>query len=382
MIRVLVAGMTETIGGLENFIMNYYRHFDQEQFRFDFLCRFPRCAYQEEVEKNGSRVYCVTRRSKNPIRYYKEIYTFFRKHGRDYDVFWDNECMFNDVTPLHLAQRSKIPVRIAHSHNAGNMDTSLKGRLQGLLHRLQKRRAARCVTDLWACSNAAGAWAFPAKALTGGRYQVVYNAIDSKRFAFDAVARSVCREQLDLGDRFTIGCVGRLQYQKNQAFLLEAFTLFAKTPLGKDARLLLLGTGPDAETLQAKAASLGIERSVIFLGYRPDTEHYLQAMDVFALPSRFEGLGIAAIEAQCCGLPSLVSRAVPQEAAVTDLVRFLPNESPAAWSEAFAQLAENRPARYSRDREVDDAGYGINNAAKKLAELMKNRIGAAKHEAT
>ncbi|MEN6418627.1 MAG: glycosyltransferase family 1 protein [Clostridiaceae bacterium] len=380
MIRVLVAGMTGTVGGLENFIMNYYRQVDKELFQFDFLCRFPRCAYQEEIERNGGRFFSVTRRSKNPFRYYREIHTFFRKHGHEYDVFWDNECMFNDVTPLQLARREGIPVRIAHSHNAGNMDTSPKGRLQGFLHRLQKWQVVRCATDLWACSDTAGAWAFPKRFRTGKKYRVVLNAIDTERFVFSDASRSACRKQLALGDHFTIGCVGRLQYQKNQAFLLEAFALFTKSSIGKDARLLLLGTGPDAEALQEQAVSLGIERSVMLIGYRPDTEHYLQAIDVFALPSRFEGLGIAVIEAQCSGLPCLVSQAVPTEAAVTDLVRFLPVENPAVWADAFSQLAENRPARYSKNKEINNAGYEISTAAKGLAELLKKRTGTPTYE--
>lgn len=380
MIRVLVAGMTGTVGGLENFIMNYYRQFDKEQFQFDFLCRFPLCAYQEEVEGNGGRFFSVTRRSKNPFRYYREIHTFFRKHGHEYDVFWDNECMFNDVTPLQLARQKGIPVRIAHSHNAGNMDTSLKGRLQGLLHRLQKRQVVHCATDLWACSDTAGAWAFPERARTSKKYRVVLNAIDTERFVFSETSRSACRKQLALGDHFTIGCVGRLQYQKNQAFLLKAFALFTKSSIGKDTRLLLLGTGPDAEALQEQAVSLGIERSVMLIGYRPDTEHYLQAIDVFALPSRFEGLGIAVIEAQCSGLPCLVSQAVPKEAAVTDLVRFLPTENPAVWADAFSQLAENRPTRHSKNKEINNAGYEIRTAAQGLAELLKERTGTPVYE--
>lgn len=379
MIRILVVGMTETIGGLENFIMNYYRLFDKNQFQIDFLCRFPRCAYQEEIEQNGSRVFNIMRRSKNPIQYYQQIHAFFRENGSNYDVLWDNECMFNDITPLQLAARYQIPMRIAHSHNAGNMDTSLKGRLQGLLHHLQKHRMTRYATDLWACSKIAGAWAFSERNGEGANYRVIPNAIDSERFAFDAAKRSACRERLALDNRFTIGCVGRLQYQKNQALLLQAFALFAKHPLGADARLLLLGTGPDAEALQAQAVSLGIERLVLFLGYRADTEHFLQAMDVFALPSRFEGLGIAAIEAQCSGLPCLVSRAVPQEVAVTGLIRFLSGDNPADWADAFLQLAENRPARCSRSTEIDAAGYGINDAAERLAERFKQQIGVIMH---
>lgn len=360
--------------------MNYYRHFDHEQFRCDFLCRFPRCAYQKEIQESGDTVYHVVRRSKNPIRYYKEIITFFHKNGKSYDVLWDNECMFNDITPLALAYSTGIPIRIAHSHNSGNMDTRLKGRIQGFLHHVHKQLLTVYATDLWACSRLAGEWAFPANVLSSTKYRIIRNAIDIDHFSFHPDIRTFYRKQLGLDDHFTIGCVGRLQYQKNQTFLLDAFARFLNHPQGRDSRLLLIGTGPDRSRLLAQAASLGIEESVIFLGYRPDVECYLQAMDVFALPSRFEGLGIAVIEAQCCGLPCLVSNAIPQEAAVTELVRFLPITNMNEWVASLSQIIGNRPARSARHTDIDNAGYGIVHASKELCDLLSKRVNGVVHD--
>lgn len=375
MIRVLVVGMTNIIGGLETFVINYLERLAGERVRFDVLCRFPDCAFSEKIERLGGRVFSVTRRSKNPARFYAEIHAFFRDHGGEYDVIWDNECMFNDVTPLRLAKRAGIPVRIAHSHNAGNMDVSLKGRIQEALHYMHRRGIARVATDFWACSGSAGEWAFPDAVRAGARYRRIPNAIDTRRFAFSPEARAVYRESLGLGERFTIGHVGRLQYQKNQMFLLEAFARLLRWEGMGNARLLLAGDGPEAEALRRRAEALNIGGSIEFLGFCADTVPVFQAMDVFALPSRFEGLGIVALEAQCGGLPCLVSSAVPREVMATDLVEFLPIDDPAVWADAFARLAAKRHARRARDGEVADAGFDIDRAAEEVLRLLHERTG-------
>ena len=95
-LRVLVVGWTATTGGIEHFLMAYCGKMNRERVQFDFLCRFSPIACQKEAEKIG-KIYTITRRSSDVMRYYREINDFFREHGHEYDVIWDNECMFNDI---------------------------------------------------------------------------------------------------------------------------------------------------------------------------------------------------------------------------------------------------------------------------------------------
>ena len=89
--RILVFGMNENPGGVESFIMNYFREFNREKLALDFLCNSnAKIAYESELVSKGARVFHVTARSKNPIRYYWEMYRFFKKYASDYQAIWVN----------------------------------------------------------------------------------------------------------------------------------------------------------------------------------------------------------------------------------------------------------------------------------------------------
>lgn len=369
-IRVLVVGMTATVGGIENFLMAYCGRIDRRRVRFDFLTRFEDAAYPEKRAAIGN-TYVIPRRSEDPVRFYREIRAFFEAHAHEYDVLWDNECMFNDMTPLQLAAEFGIPVRIAHSHNPQNMDVSLRGRGQEVLHRTQRTQLSRWANVLWACSERSARWACPAMDIP---HAVIANAIDVRAFRHDRRVRQEVREQYGLTDCLVVGHVGRLQYQKNQGFLLEAFSrLKVREPR---ARLVLAGDGPDLTDLEAKAVSLGIASDVLFLGVRDDVPRLMQAFDLFAMPSRFEGLGMAALEAQAAGLPCVLSDAVPQEAAVTEDVTFLPQDDPDLWAERMLDVLEETPRRIRQDnvQRMTEAGYEIGGAAQRLTERFEQLV--------
>lgn len=364
-IRVLVVGWTATVGGIEHFLMAYCGRMDKQRVQFDFLCRFSPIACQEEAEKIG-RVYTVTRRSSDMQRYYHEISAFFQAHGDEYDIIWDNECMFNDMTPLKLAARHGIPIRIAHCHNPQNMDKTAIGRVQGFLHRVNHHQLSRYANVLWACSEDSAKWACPAMDIP---CDVIPNAIDAQNFRYDPGIRREVREQYGLENCLVVGHVGRLQYQKNQTFLLDAFChLHEREP---NARLMLVGDGPDLTELEAKAVTLGVQNAVLFLGVRDDVNRLLQAFDLFVMPSHFEGFGMAALEAQAAGLPCLLSANVPKETKVTEHVEFLAAEDPAIWAEHMLNMLEAHYPRRDETQVLSEAGYDITQAAERLTARME-----------
>ena len=373
-IRVLVVGMTATVGGIENFLMTYCSRIDRSRVQFDFLTRFEDAAYPEIRAAIGN-TYVIPRRSEDPVRFYREIRRFFREHGGEYDVLWDNECMFNDMTPLQLAAEAGIPVRIAHSHNPQNMDVSLRGRGQEILHRTQRAGLSRWATALWACSAHSAQWACPRMDLP---CTIIPNAIDAEAFRHDRRVRQEVRDQYDLADCLVVGHVARLQYQKNQGFLLQAFArLRQREPR---ARLVIVGDGPDLTDLEVKAVELDIAHDVLFLGVRDDVPRLMQAFDLFVMPSRFEGLGMAALEAQAAGLPCILSDAVPREAAQTEDVTFLPADDPDIWAEKMLDVLEMQEHRIRPDnvRLITDAGYGISTAADRLAERFEQLVSRSR----
>lgn len=369
-IRVLVVGVSDTAGGVENFLMTYCGRIDPKRVRFDFLTRYEQAAYPEQRRAIG-KTYRIPLRSEDPARFYRELRTFFEHHAKEYDVIWDNEYMFNDLTPLKLAAEYEIPVRIAHSHNPQNVDPTPAGRAREVLHRTQRRMLARYATVLWACSEESAKWACPAMNLP---FTIIPHAVDVQRFRYREDVRSEVRAHYGLTDCLVVGCVGRLQYQKNHGFLLESFArLHQREPR---ARLVLVGEGPELLALEAKAVSLGVSEAVLFLGHRDDVPRLLQAFDLFVMPSRVEGLGMAAVEAQAAGLPCILSSAFPEHAAITEDVTFLPPEDPDLWAERMLDTLESlvECVRPDTTQALARAGYELTEAADCLASRFEQLV--------
>lgn len=136
------------------------------------------------------------------------------------------------------------------------------------------------------------------------------------------------------------------------------------------AVLLLVGTGPLEPDIQKKVEQEGLSGRVVFAGYRKDVPALLQAMDVFCLPSRFEGLGIVLVEAQAAGLPCLISQAVPEEGVLTGLVTKLPLAR-SLWAEKIRSLRHENPIRPDTLRAITDAGYNIKIQIKEIERLYR-----------
>ncbi|HEY9898968.1 MAG TPA: glycosyltransferase [Pantanalinema sp.] len=142
--------------------------------------------------------------------------------------------------------------------------------------------------------------------LSARRSRVIPNGIDPARFRPDPLARARLRRALGVAEgEPLIGLYGRLTRQKAQAFFLRAAAeVLAREPA---ARFMLVGDGEDRAALAALASGLGLGGRLLMLGSRSDVPALLSATDVFVLPSLWEGLPIALLEAMACGVPSIAS---------------------------------------------------------------------------
>ena len=141
--------------------------------------------------------------------------------------------------------------------------------------------------------------------------------------------------------------------------ILEVFKEILK--MRPTAHLLLVGgTGDLENVVRQKTKELGIEGMVIFAGNRNDVPQLLSAMDVFLFPSLMEGLPLSLLEAQCTGLPCVISDAIPEEACLTDLVKCLSlKESPETWADAIIKQAVLCRDRTIYPQKIATAGYDI-----------------------
>ena len=347
-------------GGIEAFLTNVIRAMDPAGLKIDIVCaKLGRSIFTAQLMERNVGFYQLSGSVRRVGENWRLLQKFLKK--RQYDVLYVNAYQSLSLGCLRLAEESGISVRIAHSHNTA-LRKSLTQPLKLVLHCWARKNYSDVMTCRWACSKAA------AKFLFGETddWHFIPNGIDVSRFRFDPEEREKSRKELGLDGKMAIGNIGRLCYQKNQEFLLDVFR--EVLVLCPESALLLVGEGEDRPKLLEKAKALGVKDSVIFCGATDKVERLYWAMDVFVFPSRFEGLGIAAVEAQAAGLPVICSEHIPREAWVTDQVTQLSlSVGSNAWAEAIRK-AKAPPDRTAAAEMVSAAGYEIKTVAKKLKE--------------
>jgi glycosyltransferase involved in cell wall biosynthesis len=366
-IRVLHVLQRMEAGGSQAFLMNLYRNIDRSKIQFDFLVEYKqRQFYDDEIEKLGGRIFRSSfHEDYNPYRFKHFLKQFFANHP-EYRVVHCHAYTIG-AWVLRAAYEAGIPVRIAHSHN-NNM--TLEPLLPFKL--IMRRRFPAYATELMAASTEAGNFLF-------GKlpFIVVRNAIDISSFCFDQTVRDQVRSELGFTDNdFVIGNVGRLEQQKNQKFLLDVFSeLQKKQP---NARLLMVGNGSLREELTVRATNLGIADRITLLSNRSDMDRLYQAMDVFVLPSLFEGLGIVAIEAQSAGLPTICSKGVAEDANVSPLFQRVPLEDgPSAWVRAIVDNVGVREPVLGPDG-AKAHGFDVKDSSLKMQEWYLKEVADAR----
>lgn len=345
--------------GVYRYIFNHMQYMDRERYQFSFLTKNPEDLRKtKEFEKYRFPVYAlcnVERDNPNGLR--DEV---TRILGEGFDAIHLHTSSWRGFMIEQVAMESGIPRVIVHSHSTGIDETDEKVRAERLIqHNAYKEKfSMEYATDVCACSGLAGDWLF-GEQIPREIIRIFPNAIDGKRFRFQKKLRQEMRRKLGFEERTVIGNVGRYCYQKNQEFLLEVFSRAHKRE--PSLFLLLIGQGELMQELKKRAEKLGVERDVCFLGWQENIEEYLQVMDIFCLPSRFEGLAISAIEAQAAGLPCFLADTICKESALTELVRFLPLDVE-AWVEHLIHPA-NYGVRENREDEIIKSGYDIRTAA-------------------
>lgn len=202
---------------------------------------------------------------------------------------------------------------------------------------------------------------FTPRIIRSKKIQYVYNSVSVSTFQYQETVRSAMREKLGVSDAYVIGHVGNFLYVKNHTFLLDVFAKVAQKD--SSARLLLIGDGDLFAQMQAKAAALQIQDRVIFAGRVSDVQNYFQAMDVFVLPSHFEGMPIVSCEAQVNGLPCLLSDKISKDARIINHCRFLPIDSAQCWAEEILRCKKDS----RKDAVVVNKNYIYDN--RKIAEV-------------
>ena len=331
------------IGGSQAFVMNLYRNIDLSQIQFDFVVfQEDRQGFYDEVESRGGTIYTAQQyKGINHIDFVLWWKNFFQQHP-EYQVVHGH---VRSTASIYLAEAKKQGrYTIAHSHSTSN-GTGISKIIKNTLQIPLKYMDNYC----FSCSDKAGEWLFgKKKTLDKSKYVVIPNAIDLMRFSFHEQIRRDIKEQYGLQNKFVVGHIGRLTTPKNHKFLIDVFQETKK--LVPQAHLLLVGDGELKEELHSYCKQHDLLNDVTFAGAQTETEKYYSAMDVFVFPSLWEGLGIVVIEAQASGLPCILSEAIPQDVAITDLVKYYNlNQNPSEWAAAISQYSTCKRNKLSED---------------------------------
>jgi glycosyltransferase involved in cell wall biosynthesis len=369
MLRILhVVGAMER-AGVETWLMHVLRRLDRRRCTMDFLVHASGCsAYDEEIEALGSRVIRCPHPSR-PWRYARQLSRILERYG-PYDVVHSHVHHFSGLV-LRLAARAGVPVRIAHSHTDTREADRAAGALRHAYVRTMRRWIDRYGTAGLATSTLAAEALYGTSWRADPRIRVLPCGIDLRAFQAPCSRESV-RARLGIPeDALVLGHVGRFAAPKNQAFVVRV----AESAALREPRLwlLLVGEGPLRPAVERAVAEGPLRDRVRFTGARADVVELLQAAtDVFVLPSRVEGLGLALVEAQAAGVPCVVSDVVPAEVdVVPPLVRRLPLSAAAdTWAAAaLAMVASGGPPRSSAWRLLAGGPFDVTQSVRSLLEL-------------
>lgn len=361
---LIVVDYINNNSGVSSVVMNYYSHIDHSKVQMDFLLyEMPEENFLQYLQNHGSKVYCSGYPMKIGIRnYQKEIENFFKELEDEYSIVHVHIPNAAFVV-LKYAKRYGVNTRIMHSHNSRGAD----GVLKKIRNYILNKQGIFYANQYFACSKAAGEYLYGRK--RNQQVTIINNAIDLKKYSFCPESRDRIRKELEIGDEIVLGHVGRFSEQKNHKFLIEIANQLKTQKI--NFKLLLLGSGELQDQIKEQVEKSGLEKIVIFAGIVNNVKEYMDAMDIFLLPSLYEGLPCVCVEAQANGLPCFLSESITGEVALADSVHFLEISKASIWADMIIEMLNSKQQKRNHGEKNQYIGlnqYDIAIQAKILEE--------------
>ena len=356
MIKILMVVGKMNVGGIENYVMNILRNVDKNLVNIDllYITEEP-CFYDVEIKKLGYNIIRIHSRSEDFQKHNKELKSVLKKNN--YDVVHINYgtgmCFFDAM----ISKRCGVKKVIVHSHNSKGMNKTLNLILKTFLSNYTDEKVA--------CSKQAAEWMFRSK--DAKSVKVLNNFIDLSRFKFNHESRVFFRDKYNIKkDEFIIGEIARFNEQKNQNYLID---IIKKTP--SNYIFLFVGEGNLVGEFKKNISENNIRDRVIMIKNVKDPENYLNMMDLFVMPSLYEGLPLSLIEAQTNGLHCIVSKNIDSKADITGNVVFLPVDEMAKdeWVKMINDIFTINNRDEKAIEKVKKAGYSIESNIQNLYSL-------------
>ena len=347
--------------GITTYAMNYYKIIDPDKVHMDFCVYWDGSEnYEKEIKDTGATIFHL-KAGKNIYNHYKCCDEIL-KNG-NYHIIHDNTLSVS-IPIMQTAKKRGVPVRILHSHNSRLGETKVKEMRNRMIVPVLKNFS----TDFAACSEMA------ARALFGdSEYYLIPNIVFEQNLAFSKERREQTRRRMNAEGKIIIATVGRAVPQKNPLFALQVIKeVIKKHP---DVEYWWIGQGTMLDTIKDEAEKIGIQNQIRLLGNREDVPDLYQAMDIFFLPSLFEGLPVTGVEAQAEGLPSVLSSSITRELTYTDLIEFVSlNDTIDQWVAAIERQISRIGERRSYIQELRKSPFSEYHAGDYLTEIYERLL--------
>ena len=359
------------MGGVYGLVKNVITNNFDRSIKIDIAAieHFANTKNIELFNERGTQVFYVGYDGNKLLKQIK-CYSNLRKliKNNNYEYVHIHADVANKLFTSGLAAKySGAKKVILHSHAAGVDGKHRK--VKKYIHKFCRRFLKYIATDYVACSEVAAKWMFPN--VESEKIVIVNNGVDLDKFLFDAAVRYQIRNKLGIKDEILLGHVGRFCYQKNHEYFIEILKEIRKRNI--KAKLLLIGEGPDEQDFKEKIRKEQLDDMVIFYGTTNKVQELFMAMDVFLLPSHFEGLPIVGVEAQASGLPVILSDQIDRSAKLTDSVEFLDIKlnTAAKWVDVILKFRKRTDDRKCAYYFLKKEKFSIKDTVNEFLELYK-----------
>ncbi len=359
--NILYIGMSSHIGGIESFIFNTFIRLNDLGHNADFIAFEDHICFESEILRRGANIYHIPFRRNSPLGYLWGLFRFFSSHKGEYDVVHINLNSCSAIEPVFFSSLFGFRT-IVHSHNAYKSHRLITS----ILNKINKNLLPLMTKNFLACSREAGVSMFGNRSFT-----FIPNGINILKYRYSPQLAHNLKNKYGLENKLIVGHVGRLNYQKNQKFLIKIFYEIHKIDPG--AKLVLVGEGNDKAELEKEVASLKLKNDVLFYGKTNHVEKILNLFDVVVFPSLFEGLPISVIEYQANGLRCIISDQITDQVKATNLIyKMSLNESPAHWAEKAIELADQ--GREDMTDKLLKSSFSIDHECQVLLEYYRSIV--------
>lgn len=310
--------------GMSTMIMNYYKHFDHDEVKVDFLVnKLIDSDFEKTIKQNGDNIFWYKNRNRYPLSYIKFLKSLAMKNRYDIVYVHGNSAT---MAVEEFALRAADTKIIIHAHG----QTTDHPLLNFLLHPYFNKHYSAA----FAASEDAGEFLFRKKPFT-----IINNGIDGEEFKFNEKKRKLLRRKYNVENSRVILQVGGFTKQKNHDFTINVIERLIHKD--KSIKLILAGQGPLEQEIKNKVSILNLSKYVIFLGETSNIDELYSAADVLLFPSLWEPFGIVALEGQMAGLPVLVSDRFTEAVKVTNNIDYLPLDVD-LWVDMISNITTDR----------------------------------------